>query len=252
MSGKKPIKLDFKKLEYISGNGGRISRDSVNTMMMSGVPRLSLFASIEKSGLEILTIKEIMEQRVHNWQSIKEDNNSGWNNDFCTNNVIMYHPDGKVKFVINSETLYDYTDDDLLALQGARYLIEGVYDSTNGIEFSYDEIRKICSRDTYDFNYFTIEEVLENPIWLTLVEGDKDLLEEYAYEVNERYSNGGIMPLYLPELKRDNSYEALIEIGNPSISFGGITTLTDKVDTERKYAVKRTTNPFTDKGPMTL
>ena len=126
-----------------------------------------------------LSIREIMEQKV-NFKNSNNNKLNPWQTNFCSGDGIMYHPDGRIKVVPDSQTLYNNSDILLKKFgdwNGTQILQEGTFNSTQGFEFTRKEVEKFANKK------LTKERVLENPIWNALVQEDKRLLGEYIEQL---------------------------------------------------------------------
>ena len=126
-------------------------------------------------GYTPISVAGIMEQRIKDWESGNQELVGVWEkNHFGSGDGIMYHPNGKIKVVPDSQTLRSVNPYTPLEWHGAQVLVEGTFDKTQGYEFSREQIDKFANKSQ------TQKEVLNNPIWLALVKGDNELLKEYV------------------------------------------------------------------------
>lgn len=98
-----------------------------------------------------------------------------WYNYFDTGDAIAYHPDGRVKIVLDSQDLRQVTPESTLSL-GALVLPNGRYEQLQGEEFTREQINKHTGKP------LTKEQAKANPIWQALAR-EKLLLEQYVDEV---------------------------------------------------------------------
>jgi len=98
---------------------------------------------------------------------------SQWiNNSFDTGDAVVYHPDNRIKIVLDSQHLRDMTPD-TLKHYGALILIEeDIYNSLEGEEFKRDKIGKMGE-------WLSKKDVKSHPIWKSLAR-DQSLLNDYA------------------------------------------------------------------------
>ena len=139
-----------------------------------------------------ISIAEIIEQRINAYQLKNQELSQLWErNYFDSGDVIMYHPDGRIKIVFDSETLRSINPLTKLGLFESQLLSEGIFDKTQGIEFSTRDIERFANK------YLSKKDVLNNPIWIALVRGDKELLKEYTNQVYSKVDNFNSMKIWI-------------------------------------------------------
>ena len=135
-------------------------------------------------GYNALSLEEIAEQRILAWQNVSSDLKLWTKNSFNSGDGIIYHPDGRVKIVPDSETLKRVCKESpftLASLGSSLILSENSFDNRQGYEFSKSEVEKYAHQ--FNKSEITINSILENPIWLAIFRENKHLLMEYACQV---------------------------------------------------------------------
>ncbi|MEK6917753.1 MAG: hypothetical protein AABW51_02290 [Nanoarchaeota archaeon] len=114
-------------------------------------------------------------------------------NYFDTGDVVVYHPDGRIKIALDSKELRGINPQSQLR-SGALVLPDGVYNTIQGAEFKKSDLEK------YTGDLLSARQARKNPLWQTLAR-DKNLLEEYAdfvfKETKDRFSYDKNMGIYL-------------------------------------------------------
>ncbi|MBU1245489.1 MAG: hypothetical protein ABIJ20_02930 [Nanoarchaeota archaeon] len=141
-----------------------------------------------------LSVSGLMRRRLE-VSAGSDDIKSAWrDNYFDTGDAIVYHPDGRVKIVLDSEHLRDLSPDSKLSAS-ALVLEDGVYDQLEGQEFSKAEIQKYAAGES-----LSLRQAKTNPVWKALAR-DSELLNAYATEVfgqaKERFSYDKNMGIYV-------------------------------------------------------
>ena len=145
-------------------------------------------------GYTPISISEIMEQRIIAWESDKENLAQIWgNNYFNSGDGIIYHPDGRIKIVPNSENIKNINKKTPLKWYGAHKLDNGTFDKIQGYEFSKNEINKYANK------YLNQEDVLNNSIWLALAGEDRELLKNYTKQVYSKSHKPNLMKIWISE-----------------------------------------------------
>lgn len=145
-------------------------------------------------GYSPISVAGIMEQRIKAWQSGDQELAQLWGkNYFDSGDGIMYHPDGRIKVVPDSETLRSVNPNTSLKWYGAQVLSEGTFDKVQGEEFSRKDVKRFANE------YLKQNEAPENPIWLALARGDKELLKEYVGQVYSRINDPDLMKIWVSD-----------------------------------------------------
>ncbi len=122
-----------------------------------------------------LSVKDLMKRRLEVLTSSEPVKSAYWDNYFGTADTIAYHPDGRVKLVLDSHDLRQVTPESNLSL-GALVLLEGSYEQLQGQEFTREQLEKHTGK------YLTKKQAKSNPIWQALAR-EKGLLEQYVDSV---------------------------------------------------------------------
>jgi hypothetical protein len=141
-----------------------------------------------------MNVSQFMQKRLDVRNSDAKVRDSFMNNYFDTGDAIVYHPDGRVKIVLDSQTLRDMTPETQIV--GAALLIEeDVYNALDGEEFKKGKLGKVNK-------HMSREDVKVHPFWKVLAR-DQGLLNDYvnftSAECNERFAFDNVMAIY-PEL----------------------------------------------------
>jgi len=138
---------------------------------------------------------QLMQKRLDVRNS--EDIKSGWlDNYFDTGDAIAYHPDGRSKIILDSQTLREMTPES--PRWGALILTPEAYDTLEGEEFKKDQTGKLLSTITGD--WMSKADVKSHPVWKALAR-DQVLLDDYTdyifAEANERFNYDTVMGVFL-------------------------------------------------------
>ena len=176
------------KIQYIPKDGSSIVVPAFNGRTVDRMPELVA------QGYSPISVAGIMEQRLNAWQSDDQELAQLWGkNYFDSGDGIMYHPDGRIKVVPDSETLRKVNPNTPLRWYGAQVLSEGSFDKAQGEEFSRKDVKRFANE------YLKQKDVLNNPIWLALVRGDKELLKDYAGQVYSRINDPNLMKIWVSD-----------------------------------------------------
>jgi hypothetical protein len=93
-------------------------------------------------------------------------------NSFDTGDGILYHPDGKIKIVTDSQTLRGISSESKLS-GGALVLPAGAYEAAEGYEFSKKDLKGISRY------LLTRDQAKTNPLWKALAR-DQERLNAYV------------------------------------------------------------------------
>lgn len=134
-----------------------------------------------------LSVAELLQRRLEVYISrvsgrVRE---AWWNNYIDTGDGILYHPDGRVKFVRDAHPLRRLHPKSRL-YKGALVLPDHLYDRTDGLELNKKEIKQFLNGS------LSKTEAKKNPVWVFLSR-DHKLLNEYSDSVfkqaEEEYLN---------------------------------------------------------------
>lgn len=118
-----------------------------------------------------MNVAQLMQRRLDVRNSNSDIKSSYLNNWFDTGDAVVYHPDGRVKIVLDSEDLRNITPDSKLR-SGALILTEDIYNNLQGEEFKKGKLGKINE-------WLSREAVKFHPVWKVLAR-DQGLLNDYA------------------------------------------------------------------------
>src|SRR3989344_469883 len=144
-----------------------------------------------------MNVSQLMQRRldVRNSEAVK---GSYMNNYFDTGDAVVYHPDGRVKIVLDSQTLRDMTPESQ-RVGGALIIGEDVYNTLEEEEFKKGKLGKVNEQ-------MSREDVKSHPVWKVLAR-DQGLLNDYAdyifAEDKERFGYDTAMGVY-PDSAGDN------------------------------------------------
>jgi len=117
-----------------------------------------------------LSVNGLMQRRLE-IRNASDDVKAPWDSYFDTGDAIVYHPDGRIKIVLDSQYLREMTSDTKRS-GGALVLTLEQYDTMDGEEFEerkFGGYRELPSR----------KEVKDHPIWKFLAR-DQGLLDDYT------------------------------------------------------------------------
>jgi len=118
-----------------------------------------------------ISAAQLMQKRL-NVRNAEAESKSAWmDNYFDTGDAIAYHPDGRVKVVLDSQTLREMTPESKRN-GGALVLGEDVYKALQGIEFKKGKLGNTG-------NWMSKADVKAHPVWKALAR-DQALLNDYA------------------------------------------------------------------------
>jgi hypothetical protein len=162
-------------IQYIQKNGSPILLPKYTGKIIDIIPNLV------NVGQTPISSAGIMEQRVNAWNSDNSKLAKQWGRHyFHSGDSIMYHRDGGVKVVIDSDKQKKVNSNIFSKGNHSQVLCEGVFDKTVGVEFSREEVEKFANK------YLTQNEASKDPILMALARDDKNLLEEYSRQVYSR------------------------------------------------------------------
>ena len=141
-----------------------------------------------------MNVSQLMQRRleVRDYADDMADVKSAWmDNYFDMGDGVAYHPDGRVKIVLDSEDLRKMTPDSPRN-GGALILTPEAYDSLQCEEFQKGKLGKADEQ-------MSREDVKAHPVWKTLAR-DQHLLNEYAdyifSEGKERFNYDNVMGVF--------------------------------------------------------
>ena len=132
-----------------------------------------------------MNVAQLMRRRLDVRNSDKAVKGSYMDNYFDTGDAVVYHPDGRVKIVLDSQTLRDMTPE-TQRVGGALLLTKDVYDALEGKEFKKGKLGKVNES-------LLRKDVKSHPVWKILAK-DQGLLNDYVdyifTEYQERFAKG--------------------------------------------------------------
>lgn len=138
-----------------------------------------------------MNVSQLMQRRLDVRNSDRAVKSSYMDNYFDTGDAVVYHPDGRVKIVLDSQTLRDMTPESPRN-NGALILTSEVYDTLQGEEFKKGKLGKTESP-------LSREDIKTHPVWKALAR-DQGLLNDYTdyifAEGKERFSYDTAMGVY--------------------------------------------------------
>ncbi len=118
-----------------------------------------------------ISVAGLMQRRLDGRNSDAYVNRSCLDNFFNTGDAVVYHRDGRVKIVLDSQTLRDITPKSKLR-DGALVLTEEAYNALQGEEFKKGELGKVDGG-------LSREQAKAHPVWKVLAR-DQALLNDYV------------------------------------------------------------------------
>jgi hypothetical protein len=145
-----------------------------------------------------MNVSQLMQRRLDVRNSDKAVKGSYIDNYFDTGDAVVYHRDGRVKIVLDSQTLRDMTPESQ-RVGGALIIGEDVYNTLEGEEFKKGKLGKVNEQ-------MSREDVKSHPVWKVLARY-QGLLNDYAdyifAEGKERFDYDTAMGVY-PDSAGDN------------------------------------------------
>ena len=118
-----------------------------------------------------LSVAGLMQRRLDVRNASSEVKSSWMDNYFDTGDAVVYHPDGRVTIVLDSQTLREMTPESPRD-KGALILGEDVYNALKGEEFKKGKLGKVNES-------LSREDVKAHPVWKVLAR-DQGLLNDYV------------------------------------------------------------------------
>ena len=138
---------------------------------------------------------------------------------FFTGDLIAYHPDKKFKIVLDDVNLRKLHAQTQLTPDHALPLEEGLYETLEGEEFLYKDVKKFLDKE------LSQKEVLQHPVWKAVARNPA-LLETYVpqmfSEIKQRFNYDENMGMYLDSFDKVPKARALVLwLGGRSRLMGG-------------------------------
>jgi hypothetical protein len=144
-----------------------------------------------------MNVAQLMQERLDVRNSDAEIKSSYMDFYFDAGDGIAYHPDGRVKIVLDSQTLRDMNPD-TPRVRGALLLTEDVYNALEGEEFKKGKIGKTGE-------WLSKKDVKAHPVWRILAR-DQGLLNDYVdytFAEGKRFDYDEAMGVFLSSAKGD-------------------------------------------------
>jgi len=139
-----------------------------------------------------MNVAQLMQKRLDVRNSDAKVKSAYMNNYFDTGDAVVYHPDGRIKIVLDSQILREMTLKSPIN-NGALILAREVYDSLQGEEFERRKLGKVNE-------WLTQEQAKAHPVWKVLAR-DQALLDDYVdyifAEGKQRFNYDTAMRVYL-------------------------------------------------------
>ncbi len=148
-----------------------------------------------------LSVAGVMERRLNSTKPAWKDSY------FFTGDLIAYHPDKKFRVVYDAQLLQELTAESNVPKNSALILEDGLYETLEGQEFAYEDIKKSLEKD------LSQSDVLQNLIWKAVAR-DQALLEAYVpkmfAEMKQRFGYDESMGIYLDSFDKVPKAKALV------------------------------------------
>ncbi len=139
-----------------------------------------------------MNVAQLMQKRLDVRNSDEKIKSFYMDNYFDTGDAVVYHPDGRVKMVLDSQTLRDMTPESPRD-SGALILGEDVYNALQGEEFKKGKLGEVNEA-------LSKADVKDHPVWKALAR-DQGLLNDYVdyifAEGKQRFGYDTAMGVYL-------------------------------------------------------
>ncbi|MBU3907365.1 MAG: hypothetical protein KKA64_03890, partial [Nanoarchaeota archaeon] len=142
-----------------------------------------------------MNVSQLMQRRLDVRNSDKSIKGSYMDNYFDTGDAVVYHPDGRVKIVFDSQTLREITPESQRN-SGALVLTEDAYNALQGEEFKKGKLGKVNDG-------LSRADVKAHPVWKVLAR-DQALLNDYT---------DFIFGEYQPRFAKDSAFDDLKLMG---------------------------------------
>jgi len=147
-------------------------------------------------GMIPMSTAQLMQRRIGLRNSDIEVKSSYMDNWFDTGDAVIYHPNGRVKIVLDSEDLRAMTPD-TPRNYGALITNEDVYNALEGEEFKKGKLGKVDK-------WLSKKQVKAHPVWKVLAR-DQALLDHHVdlvfAEVKEQFGHDTAMGIFLSSVQ---------------------------------------------------
>ena len=176
-----------------------------------------------------MNVSQLMQRRLETRNGLKYIKTAWMDNYFDTGDAIAYHPDGRFKIVLDSQTLREMTPDTQWA-GGELLLKEDAYNTLEGEEFKKGKLKKV-------YGWLSNKEVKAHPVWRALSR-DQALLNDYAdyifVEGKQRFGYDTAMGVYPSPPSGDY----------PEMRLWSVSRLKDRSDTNGRYNLDSNSGRF--------
>jgi len=125
-----------------------------------------------------MNTSQLMQRRLDVRNSGNEVKSAWMDNYFDTGDAVVYHPDGRVKIVLDSQDLRNMTPD-TPRNSGALIVVPEVYDTLQGEEFKEGKLGQVNE-------WMSRKDVKAHPVWKVLAR-DQRLLNDYTDHIFGEY-----------------------------------------------------------------
>ncbi len=138
----------------------------------------SVMPKLKAANRHAISFHEYVTEVVNAYNSDNERLKEAWmGDDISTSDGILYHQNGNVKFVKDADFIRDLNTSSKIH---RGYLM---FDSNSQAVYDSYDVQEFKPSDYEDSNFskgsYTLNDAKENPIFLELLNGDKNLLNEY-------------------------------------------------------------------------
>ncbi|MBW8034763.1 MAG: hypothetical protein FVQ79_03690 [Planctomycetes bacterium] len=163
-----------------------------------------------------LSVAGLMQDRIEVGRDVSKVNRHLMNNYYDTGDAIVYHPDGRIKIVLDSQLLRSITPKSELR-DGALVVSDDNYAAAEGVEFKSGDLGRINS-------WLSPKEIKAHPVWQVLAR-DQALLDEYTdyilAEANESFGYDVVMGVFLESKGYEPQLRTVFIGGIANASFMG-------------------------------
>ncbi|HYD02983.1 MAG TPA: hypothetical protein VEC16_01670 [Alphaproteobacteria bacterium] len=123
--------------------------------------------------------KQLLEKRleVYNSSANNSEKNFWLETPFVTGDICIYHKDRRMKILTDASEIRSVLLDlkGMINPDGSMKIYGKLFEDLKGREFTRYDDKKYATRQSLEH-----KDIITNPYWVTLVDGDKALLSEYA------------------------------------------------------------------------
>lgn len=162
-----------------------------------------------------MNVAQLMQRRLDVRNSDADVKKYYLDNYFDTGDAILDNPNGKIKIVLNSQTLRDMNSESKLR-DRVLILTEDIYNNLQGEEFNKRQFGKIN-------RYLSKKDVKSHQVWRILAR-DQALLNDYAdyifAEGKRRFGYDNMMGVYFDSVRRNKNHLELITLSILGLELG--------------------------------